>query len=172
MCHLYHRKAHVLARYSVCVDTCIMCYVSLECIDTYAKRARHVSLHSTPSFVCIAMCYCLCSTTRSHGFHPPTCLAQFPCKWCLVLRPSNQVMLKVPTPSLLLRAQVTIPIVSFCNSLGFQLSRKLCRVTKRLLRKPLCTHITRSPFLGIVKSLLMYHLPLAVIATTISLVRK
>jgi len=174
MYHLYHRKAHVLARYSVCIDTCIMCYVSLECIDTYAKRAHHVSLHSTPSFVCIAMCYCLCSTTRSHGFHPPTFLAQFPCKWCFDLAPSNQVMLKVPTPSLLLRAQVTIPIVPCFSSAGTScnLARVICLLIISSKIKPLRTHSTRSPRLGIVKSLLMYHLPLAVIATTISLVLK
>lgn len=38
MCHLYHRKAFMLARYRVCIDTCIMCCVSLECIDTYAEE--------------------------------------------------------------------------------------------------------------------------------------
>ncbi len=32
-----------------------MYHVSLGCVNTYAKRAHHVSLHSTPSFVCIAM---------------------------------------------------------------------------------------------------------------------
>lgn len=119
------------------------------------------------------MCYCLCSTTRSHCFHPLTCLAQLPCKWCFVFVPSNQVMLNVPAPTLLLRAQVTIPIVPFCNSLGFQPSRKVASVTLVVLAmKPLCTHTTRSPRLGIVKSLLMYHLPLGVIATTISFVLK